>query len=423
MSDPLRVAVLGLDARAQNLFRMFFRGPCQNKAMIVENEQDAEAFLIDLDIHQGAKLLESQKKEYPDRIFLVLSLKELEPIEGAVFVKKPAQAQGMLTAIDSIRALLGSRRKRAEASRALREAQDSPQAPAARRQADAKPAPREAPATAVDGPLKTVSAPRKIESSTHKVAMLMDEQSFKSYLGHREDIDPKNFAQLATLYYDPKDYLQGHILAACKIAVARNQALRMETPWKSINILPQHYLVYIQADEAQLRAACGIPFRNIVGVDIDAPGREQTAKLKPLSDEEIQALLQSGEGTRLDAFLWKVTLLTSKGKVPKGIDLEQEASLKHWPNMTRLLLTPHAMRIAAVMRQKPRTPFEIARLLGIRQQYVFAFFSAAHALGLIAQHTAQIRAEIPPPPVEIAPPPPPQRTSLLRKILNRLKLT
>jgi hypothetical protein len=426
MSDPLRVAVLGLDARAQNLFRMFFRGPCQNRATIVDNEQDAEAFLIDLDLHQGARLLDTQKKEHPDRVFLVLSLKELEPVEGAVFVKKPAQAQGMLTAIDNVRALLAARRRRAEL-RASRPAPEPAPASPSPRQAAAKPArskPAGQAAPTVEGPLKTIAATRKSEPpSAHRVAMLLDEQSFKSYLGHREDIDPKNPSQLAALFYDPKEFLQGHIQAACKVAVARDQALRMETPWKSVSILPQQYLVHIQADEAQLRAACGIPFRNIVGVDIDAPGREQAVKLKPLSESEVEAIMQSGEAVRVDTFLWKVALLTSKGKIPRGIDLEQPVSLKHWPNMTRLLLPPNAMRIAAVLHQKPRGLFETARVLGIRQQYVFAFFSAAQALGLVAQHAAETRIETPPqPPAETAPPQP-QRTSLLRKILNRLKFT
>ncbi len=53
MSDPLRIAVLGLDERALNLFRMFFRGPCQNLATIIDQEKEADAFLIDLDTQQG----------------------------------------------------------------------------------------------------------------------------------------------------------------------------------------------------------------------------------------------------------------------------------------------------------------------------------------------------------------------------------
>jgi hypothetical protein len=258
------------------------------------------------------------------------------------------------------------------------------------------------------------------ESTAHKVAMLMDEQSFKSYLGHREDIDPENPALVAAIYYDPKEFLQGHIQSACKLAMARGQAMYMETPWKSICLLPKENLAHIQADEAQLRAACGIPFRNIVGVDIDAPGREQAIKLRPMTEKEVEAVVQASDAIRLDAFLWKVAMLTSKGKVPKGIDLAQAFQLKHWPNMTRLLLPPNAMRVAALLHQKPQNLFGVAKRLGVRQQYVFAFISAALALGLVNQQEIELQREEAPAPEPVAPP---QRTSLLRKILNRLKFS
>jgi hypothetical protein len=59
--------------------------------------------------------------------------------------------------------------------------------------------------------------------------------------------------------------------------------------------------------------------------------------------------------------------------------------LKHWPNFTRLLITPHALRISALLVQGPRTLGNVAEVLNIKPQYVFVFISAACALGLTGQ--------------------------------------
>jgi len=448
MSSPLRVVVLGLDDRAQNLFRMFFRGPCQNQAIITEQEKEADAFLIDLDTQQGAKLLAQQRESHPERVLIVLSVKDQPEDKGVVFVKKPAQAQSMIAAIEKARALAKpaapkekpslfgwATRKSSPPAKAEPQAANNPPTAAAkpRQEAGHKPAPparasapppppaRPAPGGNSQG-MKVVARPDKEETAAHKVAMLLDEQGFKSYLGHRDDIDPSRPDQLATVFYDPKVFLQGHLQSAIKVALTRNEPIRLETPWKSITILPQQGLIHILADEAQVRAACGIPFRNIVGMDVDAVSLQQAINIKPVSPLDLEEILNSKDLVRLDAFLWKVALFTSKGRLPKGIDLSQGFFLKRWPCMTRLMLPPHAMRIAAMLVQKPCSLFEAARKMGIRQQYVFAFVSAAHALGLIGQRPIPIELETPPETAKADKSAQPERQSLFRKILSRLKL-
>ncbi|MDD5035735.1 MAG: hypothetical protein PHE55_13360 [Methylococcaceae bacterium] len=429
MTTPLRLAVLGLDTRAQNLFRMFFRGPCLNQAVIVDHDNDAEAFLIDLDTQNGAKLFALQREKYPNRVIIVLSLKDQTPIGATVFVKKPAQAQSMLSAIEKTRALIKEMDTQQALQTRFKRAPEPPPPPpleTSRRRTDNKPAPAELPEPATqpaDAPpaMKVVARADKEEMATHKVAMLLDEQSFKSYLGYREDIDPANPAQLASVYYDPKEFLQGHIQSACKIAFARNHPIRLETPWKSITILPEQGLVHIVADEAQIRAACGIPFRSIIGIDVDSPSQQQRVSIKPLTKSEFEEISDSPHLVRLDAFLWKIALLTSKGRIPQGLDLQQAFHLKNWPSMTRMLLPPQAMRIAGLLTQQPQTLFAAAAKLGIRQQYVFAFISAAHALGLTEQKPVVIEVEEKPEPEKPAIQAHPERKSLLKKILNRLK--
>lgn len=463
MSGPLRVVVLGLDERAKNLFRMFFRGPCQNQATIVEHENEADAFLIDLDTQQGTKILAQQRENHPERVFITLSVKDQPEETGVVAVKKPAQAQSMTAAIEKARAMAQQsapasatpKQKNSLFSWASRKASSEakpnpppppPKSPPVQTKppVDPKrplPAPqpsRPAPAPAANSPaasanttaqanstpqgMKIVARPDKDDTTVHKVAMLLDEQGFKSYLGHRDDIDPSKPDQLASILYDPKVFLLGHVQSAVKVALARNEPIRLETPWKNITVLPQEGLIHIQADEAQVRAACGIPFRNIVGVDVDAISLQQVVNMKPVSGTELEEILNSKDLVRLDSFLWKIALFTSKGRLPKGVDLQQGFYLKRWPGMTRLMLPPHAMRIAALLTQQPYSLFDISRRMGIRQQYVFAFVSAAHALGLIGQQPIPVESERPPQTEKAAARLQPERKSLFKKILSRLKL-
>lgn len=87
--------------------------------------------------------------------------------------------------------------------------------------------------------------------------------------------------------------------------------------------------------------------------------------------------------TPVENFLWLAALAAARGRVPVGTDLHAPVGLKHWPNFTRLEPIPHAMRIAALWLEQPTGLLETAARLHIPQRYVFAFYSAAHAIGLV----------------------------------------
>jgi hypothetical protein len=107
-----------------------------------------------------------------------------------------------------------------------------------------------------------------------------------------------------------------------------------------------------------------------------------------------------------------------------SLDIDSPVSLKRWPNFTRLLVTPHALRISALLYKQPYTLFEAARILGVRQQYVLVLFCAAHSLGLTEIHEPQIQSA--PMPVQESAMLNPEKkanTSLFRKILQRLRIS
>jgi hypothetical protein len=389
-ASPLRLGAPGLDGRAAHLLKMFLRGPCQDRAVLAD-EGEAEAFLIDLDGPKAAERFATLRKSHPHKPIVVLSLRRSVDAGGVFFVQKPVQVREMLAAIERVRALAPP--------------SDTPGIRQMGGDAD------------VSG-MKVIASKEKADASVHKVAMLLDEQGYGTYLGHREEIDPADPKQRKNAYYDPNDHLQSHVQAACRLAFSRKQAIRVETPWKPVTILPQQRLAWVDAEEAQLRAACAIPFRRFVSLEAAGLG-QPAAKIERLDADQVAEVLSRQDTTAVDALLWKIALWTSKGRIPCGVDLDHAVRLKRWPNFTRLLVTPHAMRIAALLHQRPCNLFEAARTLGVRQQYVFALFSAAHAQGLVE---VQSKPQVEPggaEPFDV--PSRPESTSLLRSLLQRLK--
>jgi len=106
-------------------------------------------------------------------------------------------------------------------------------------------------------------------------------------------------------------------------------------------------------------------------------------RMTTLTEAEVIEHLESPqfiEHQPLDKFLWRVALWTSRGRVPKGTDLSKQIVLLHWPNFTRLIVTPYALKISAQWMAQPHSLLETAKTLEIPQRYVFAFFSAARAI-------------------------------------------
>lgn len=386
-TSPLKLAAQGLDERTLNLFRLFLRGPGSNRAVIVDDHTEADAFLADLDSPQGKAWYAGRN---PSRPCIVLALGQ-QTLDGDSFlVSKPARTDNLLSALEQVRSQL-----RIHASSSVIK--------------PAEPAPP---------PMKMVQA-QTAEARTHRVAMLLDEQAFGSYMGRRDDVDPNDATQREALFYKPEEYLQGVIQKACAHALTNGAPIRVNTPWKSLCILSKDRKIWVDADEAQLRAACGIPFRMIANLDL-AGAKQSSISFSEMDPEDVEGLARHARAVPLDALLWKIVLWTSKGRIPQGVELDHEVHLTRWPNFTRLLVTPHAMRIAALLQQKPCTLFEAAQILSVRQQYVFAFFSAAWAAGLVelTPNTAIAPTSRPEPAPERAP-----KTSLLKSILQRLKIS
>jgi hypothetical protein len=100
------------------------------------------------------------------------------------------------------------------------------------------------------------------------------------------------------------------------------------------------------------------------------------------------------------------------------VDLQRPVFLKRWPNFTRLVITPDAMRIAALLIQGPKMPLDVIAILNTKPQYVFVFISACHTLGLLWQSDHPVKSDTKPDQsVQTKNP----KKGLLSKILSKLR--
>jgi hypothetical protein len=85
----------------------------------------------------------------------------------------------------------------------------------------------------------------------------------------------------------------------------------------------------------------------------------------------------------IDSTLWKIGMVTAKGRLPVGTNLNKVFYLKHRPDMTHLQPTPSNLRIAELWATRGASLLDTARILDIPQRYVFAYYNATLAIDLV----------------------------------------
>jgi hypothetical protein len=219
----------------------------------------------------------------------------------------------------------------------------------------------------------------------------LDENSFSTFIGIIPGIDFNDKEQVVKASYSPKNYFQGYVLSAIKVAKEKNRMLQLNSTWKPLLIFPHSHEVWLDADDKQLRAFASLEMNKATGSKLTITAVNPTTtgvggKLERFND--------------VDAFVWKLAVWTSKGRYPHSLDIHRPIFIKQWPNFTRFLITPHALRITALLINGPRTMLNLSEDLGIKPQYIFVFVSAAYALGLVGQAQRKADELFVPPPVE-----------------------
>ena len=377
----IKVALYGMDPRSYKTMELYLKGPCRSIAEVVA-EQDAQIDIIDADFATAGEILETRRQQTPDRPIVLLSLQQLK-IADTHFIQKPVTVE-KITAV-----LTDLTRVKKDDAEIEHDSDRTPELNPASLDQELKP-------TEV-----VTQAPQKKRS-----AFEANEGGYTAFLGNLSDIDFDDPNQWTQASFDPKNYLLSYVLSACKVACHQNHAQQLSSMWKPLMIFPDSRKVWLDADDKQLRVFAGMEHKLFANTIALSPIDEKTNLLSKAADKFQD----------MDAFIWKLSIWSSKGRFPANIDPNLPVFLKQWPNFTRLMLTPDAMRIAALLLKSPRTCLEIVRVLHVRPQYVFAFITACQSLGILGQCQRQADFMVSP-----EPPKPNQKQSLFSKILHKLR--
>ena len=349
---------------------------------MLTDDVNADVSMLDMDAPDAEKIWEKFRKQYPERSAILLSSYPVEK-ENALFIKKPIKIDDLLNVLE---------RKRTELGKA-----------------------RQAPSISIDhtqkyeASIQKVGGVRQQPKSTLQNRPKDDEKYIQQYCGMREDVNPHNPKEYHQIYYDPNKYLLSVVPKAGELARNKEVAVRIDIDSKPIIISPGATLILYTISEHMLRSLCLVP--------VEAT----TITLKELQIEEFVKLKKRAYQERklypYDSFCWNMVLWSSRGRLPEETDPNAPVYIRYWPNLTRLTLTPHAMRIVALWRKQPRSLFNTAEELKIPQRYVFAFYTAAQTLNLAGMSRRAVDFTFVPEPIQAS-----RYRTLYLRLLNRLRV-
>ena len=427
VARPLRLAVYGFDDRSRETLRLAFDGPGKGCGVIVD-ESAAEASIFNMDSVNASELWRDYRQRFPDRSTIIMAIKDPQ-IEGTVYIPKPVRIDAMMKAIEKVR---GAAIPTEIAETTEQEAQPEPVvatqvAGGAVVHSAETAANTDSAAKSPARPVKQVSD--KGEPKNEPAAM--EPAARKEKVG--EDVSVKQRADTATkpaatapkpakpkpvkrreTYYDPLELLQGKIQEALDHANKKYVAVQLnvqvdEGDWQSITFLPGVKRVLTTLSEEQLKHLCTTPVDLLNCKTKIHKGDETFNMIRKVTDEK--------SGQSLDVFLWKVAVWSSVGRLPAGTNLSEPVKLKHWPNLTRFYPIPNAMRIATLIIDQPRPLPLVIKVLNLPQSHVFAFYSAANAIGLVANREGVGESSV----AEQVTPQKHKHHSLFGRILKRLR--
>ncbi|MCF6218634.1 MAG: hypothetical protein L3J62_08570 [Gammaproteobacteria bacterium] len=382
--NSLTATVYGMDERSCEALRMAFNGPGKECCTLTDDAASADMSIVNMDSVDGESLLEKVRNDYPLRHIIVLSVNDPQ-LEDTHYVARPIRVDMLIKTIKKVSQLpLLEPRRVGEA-------------------------------IAMKSELKEDAVTRHTEQVKAPAAEKVSRVEPKKRPVSRTRIPPVDFSQAESkesYFYDPENHLQGEVASAIKRAVKKNSAvqlsIRIGGEWKTITVLPEAKKVITSINETWLERLCTSPLCTLE-VKMRTHNRKNSLEL------EYRAV-ETKAGSSMDAFLWRVALWSAQGRVPLGTDLNAPVYLRHWPNITRLRVSPSMMRAITLLIGQPRKLPLISQVLGIPYSQVFSLYSAAHAIGLAGSAHRMADSLIEPAPIKQH-----RLHGLFGKILNKLR--
>jgi len=346
----VKVATHGMDNRSQKMLALTIDKSYHGLIELIDTDGAADALLIDLDCKEADALLE--KNLLKDKPIIVMSIRHIS-LDNVVTLRKPINIPVLLKIIREL--TLGV----------------TPEEINGRLPKSAQPITSES--SKIDSKPQAKKADSKIKITANALNERANNCSAAELIMKRTGV-----TDYAGLYYKQDDYALGFLLKAVTLARSQSACVKL-TCWG------KPFIVFNPTRNEEILTDMSDGMIRSLGV-MRTIGEELHIELHVMTAKEFSALLKDNAGTMTlfpaQAFIWKLTLLTARGRVPDGTDLLQPVFLQHWPNLTRLDPIPHGLRIAALWSKQPRSLLSMFGILGIPFEHILNLYSAANAIGL-----------------------------------------
>ncbi len=399
---PLRINIIGMEQRARDTLHLFFHHICHD-SYVLADDATADVSIIDMDAVHAEQTREEHKNKHPERPVILVSLLELNE---NLFLQKPIQPEELVSTLDQIKETFQEIEQTAEPE--IISENKSPTGGSENMQLP--------PVLDVAIPVATPEAEFALAESDEDalpenysgeiIPLFPGVQQNEPPVTHEPETVTENpCKQRAAFLYNPAIYLQGYIQKAYRLARQENRNVLVEGPWRPIIIIPESLEIWVEQSHAHLYALSVMPIQ----------AEDVTVRILDAGESPPE---QGGSIQSVDFFLWKLAVRTARGRIPVGTDLRAPIYLKHWPNLSRLMPIHHGLRIAALWANQPVSLMETATIMNIAPKYIFSFYSATNALGLVEQGVTSSGDEGPSP---VSSQQEHEHRGLFRKILARLR--
>jgi len=396
----LKVCLEDVGTHNKAILDFFFTKLGQHIFQQVDSQQAANTLIIDYDYPPARQRFEVDYKDW-QKPALILSIAPVA-LDNVIWLAKPLTSRALLEAAEKIQVQLRDGISHSDpAPAAISETPVSPITDIpTESQAPAKPVeqttqfaspvqrPEKKPATVpVNLPLVKDAKEEAVAESTsaptpvaYRKSLLSESEQAQRWIdlcGERDDVPTTT--DVEELQGDDRFFLSS-LKDAVRLARQCQQGVMLDFPQLRIYVLPEIHRVFcavdLYSDEfIRLTRECNAG----QGGKMHILSTKEIHELNDMIAQQVSALYD------LEAFLWSSALLSSQGLLSRGLDPTQAVGLRHWPGLTRIEHFPHVMSIAAQWSVAAISAFEVARSLNIPQRYVFSFYNAANALGLIEQ--------------------------------------
>ncbi len=393
--QSIRVALIGLDSRTHKSFEVFFATKCRKDYVIDGTTEDTPIAIMDMDMAGGEKVLKDLRSRYTQQVILAISVQRYSHKDNRiVHVSKPLDHQHLKIQLGLVKKAI--------------EKNDFTSMQCEEKLVPGKP---QLDSTVTSSSQRSESRTRAKSHST-AAASVMEQAQDLPYVGSNVDIDLSDQVALGHVRYAPANRFQGAIMKSVGHARKAGKPVEMVVLNTGVIVDPGKSIILTAVGDSLIRPLCMVAIDKISSFG-EFSGNYNGKRILSLANKQKSSELISWT---IDEFVWKVSLWSSRGRIPDSVDINSAVFLSSWPNLTRLQNFPYAVQIAALLSQRAVRLCDIPAYLNIPQRYVFAFISATKALGILKISQRNIDTTIAQKPTQHTSAP----RSLLRKLLGRL---